>query len=65
MEELHGRLRDVMIRRLKRDVLDQLPPKRRQRVRIEIPESAVRLVKGGVWGHVAFTFNHPCSGQVD
>jgi len=34
--ELHGKLGGVMVRRLKVDVLTQLPPKRRQRVMMDI-----------------------------
>jgi len=44
LPELNTKLQTVMIRRLKRDVLNQLPPKRRQRVTIDIEESAVSRV---------------------
>lgn len=39
--ELHLLLREeVMVRRLKRDVLDQLPPKRRQIIRLQKPKAS-------------------------
>ena len=45
MEELQFRLAsDVMIRRLKKDVLTQLPPKQRQRVPFQIKESDFKKV---------------------
>lgn len=45
LEELQERLRaSIMIRRLKRDVLKELPPKRRQIIAIP-PEKAARAVK--------------------
>lgn len=40
LDELHSKLRSVMVRRLKADVLEELPSKRRQRVQLEIGESA-------------------------
>eukprot|EP00930_Biecheleria_cincta_P024813 TRINITY_DN17713_c0_g1_i2.p1 TRINITY_DN17713_c0_g1~~TRINITY_DN17713_c0_g1_i2.p1 ORF type:complete len:748 (+),score=116.45 TRINITY_DN17713_c0_g1_i2:117-2360(+) len=39
LEELHAHLRSIMVRRLKADVLDQLPSKRRQRIQLEIDPS--------------------------
>ena len=45
MDELHAKLQAVMIRRLKRDVLSQLPPKRRQRVRLELPEEKIASLR--------------------
>lgn len=36
--ELHLLLQSVMIRRLKADVMSQLPPKRRQRILLDIPD---------------------------
>jgi len=38
--ELHSKLRSVMVRRLKADVLEELPSKRRQRVHLEVGDSA-------------------------
>jgi hypothetical protein len=41
LDELHARLSDgLMVRRLKADVLEQLPPKRRECVRLELPAAA-------------------------
>lgn len=41
-KELHTRMQNYMIRRLKKDVLTQLPAKRRSRVRLEISAAASR-----------------------
>uniref|UniRef100_A0AAX7VX99 Zinc finger, RAN-binding domain containing 3 n=1 Tax=Astatotilapia calliptera TaxID=8154 RepID=A0AAX7VX99_ASTCA len=40
LEELHQRLSQIMIRRLKADVLTQLPPKIRQRIPFDLPKEA-------------------------
>lgn len=40
--ELHSKLRQIMVRRLKNDVLKELPPKQRSIVRINIPNGAKR-----------------------
>ncbi|KAL6085926.1 hypothetical protein STEG23_027474, partial [Scotinomys teguina] len=40
--ELHQLLSDMMIRRLKSDVLSQLPPKVRQRIPFDLPPAAVK-----------------------
>ncbi|XP_008110843.1 DNA annealing helicase and endonuclease ZRANB3 isoform X1 [Anolis carolinensis] len=40
LDELHQLLNHVMIRRLKNDVLTQLPPKIRQRIPFDLPKSA-------------------------
>ncbi|XP_057626810.1 DNA annealing helicase and endonuclease ZRANB3 isoform X2 [Chionomys nivalis] len=40
--ELHQLLSDVMIRRLKSEVLSQLPPKVRQRIPFDLPPAAVK-----------------------
>merc|ERR1719502_1820439 len=37
LEELHEKLRPIMVRRLKAQVMDQLPTKRRQRIQLEVP----------------------------
>uniref|UniRef100_A0A3Q3G0C0 Zinc finger, RAN-binding domain containing 3 n=1 Tax=Kryptolebias marmoratus TaxID=37003 RepID=A0A3Q3G0C0_KRYMA len=42
LEELHRRLSEVMIRRLKADVLGQLPPKVRQRIPFDLPKEAAK-----------------------
>ncbi|XP_054033054.1 DNA annealing helicase and endonuclease ZRANB3 [Dryobates pubescens] len=42
LEELHQLLREIMIRRLKNDVLTQLPPKVRQRIPFDLPEAAAK-----------------------
>lgn len=46
-----------MIRRLKRDVLDQLPPKRRQRVQISADGALVEKVQKYM-GIITRMFNH-------
>jgi len=43
--EVAALLAEVMVRRLKADVLDQLPPKHRQRIELSIPASASAIVK--------------------
>ncbi|KAM3585176.1 uncharacterized protein V6R79_009542 [Siganus canaliculatus] len=40
LKELHQRLSQIMIRRLKADVLSQLPPKIRQRIPFDLPKEA-------------------------
>ncbi|XP_048809385.1 DNA annealing helicase and endonuclease ZRANB3 isoform X1 [Lagopus muta] len=40
--ELHQLLRKIMIRRLKNDVLTQLPPKVRQRIPFDLPQAAAK-----------------------
>ncbi|EGD72110.1 hypothetical protein PTSG_11548 [Salpingoeca rosetta] len=49
LDELHARLRSgIMIRRLKKDVLSQLPPKRRQRVTVEVTNKKLcKLLEAG------------------
>ncbi|KAM6892976.1 DNA annealing helicase and endonuclease ZRANB3 [Lycodopsis pacificus] len=42
LEELHRRLSEVMIRRLKAEVLKQLPPKVRQRIPFDLPKEATK-----------------------
>uniref|UniRef100_A0A8C6K8Y8 Zinc finger RANBP2-type containing 3 n=1 Tax=Nothobranchius furzeri TaxID=105023 RepID=A0A8C6K8Y8_NOTFU len=42
LEELHQRLSQIMIRRLKADVLSQLPPKTRQRIPFDLPKEAAK-----------------------
>eukprot|EP00928_Gymnodinium_smaydae_P020340 TRINITY_DN17862_c2_g3_i1.p1 TRINITY_DN17862_c2_g3~~TRINITY_DN17862_c2_g3_i1.p1 ORF type:complete len:1002 (-),score=158.87 TRINITY_DN17862_c2_g3_i1:120-3041(-) len=36
LDELHAHLRPIMVRRFKKDVLDELPSKRRQRIPLEV-----------------------------
>lgn len=43
LEELHRRLSQIMIRRLKADVLTQLPPKIRQRIPFDLPKEAAKV----------------------
>lgn len=45
LEELHQRLSQIMIRRLKADVLSQLPPKIRQRIPFDLPKEAAKVRK--------------------
>ncbi|EDQ88437.1 uncharacterized protein MONBRDRAFT_26139 [Monosiga brevicollis MX1] len=45
LPELHDKLRAIMIRRLKKDVLSQLPPKRRQRVLLDVGEADLKRVQ--------------------
>jgi len=40
LNELHGYLRPLMVRRLKADVLSELPAKRRQRIQLEVDKAA-------------------------
>ncbi|NXS21538.1 ZRAB3 endonuclease, partial [Mystacornis crossleyi] len=42
LEELHQLLSEIMIRRLKADVLTQLPPKVRQRIPFDLPQAAAK-----------------------
>ncbi|XP_054915581.1 DNA annealing helicase and endonuclease ZRANB3 [Poeciliopsis prolifica] len=42
LQELHRRLSQIMIRRLKAEVLSQLPPKIRQRIPFDLPEEAAK-----------------------
>ncbi|XP_044201256.1 DNA annealing helicase and endonuclease ZRANB3 [Thunnus albacares] len=42
LEELHQRLSRIMIRRLKAEVLSQLPPKIRQRIPFDLPKEAAK-----------------------
>ncbi|XP_042804515.1 DNA annealing helicase and endonuclease ZRANB3 isoform X5 [Panthera leo] len=42
LNELHHLLSDIMIRRLKTDVLTQLPPKVRQRIPFDLPSAAAK-----------------------
>ncbi|NXK87838.1 ZRAB3 endonuclease, partial [Formicarius rufipectus] len=42
LEELHKLLSEIMIRRLKRDVLTQLPPKVRQRIPFDLPQATAK-----------------------
>ncbi|XP_040330859.1 DNA annealing helicase and endonuclease ZRANB3 isoform X3 [Herpailurus yagouaroundi] len=42
LNELHHLLSDIMIRRLKTDVLTQLPPKVRQRISFDLPSAAAK-----------------------
>ncbi|XP_072226584.1 DNA annealing helicase and endonuclease ZRANB3 [Leuresthes tenuis] len=42
LEELHQRLSQIMIRRLKAEVLTQLPPKIRQRIPFDLPKDAAK-----------------------
>ncbi|XP_061653100.1 DNA annealing helicase and endonuclease ZRANB3 isoform X2 [Phyllopteryx taeniolatus] len=42
LEELHHQLNQIMIRRLKAEVLSQLPPKIRQRIPFDLPKDAAK-----------------------
>ncbi|KFW89508.1 DNA annealing helicase and endonuclease ZRANB3, partial [Phalacrocorax carbo] len=42
LDELHQLLSEIMIRRLKNDVLTQLPPKVRQRIPFDLPHAAAK-----------------------
>ncbi|NXU52242.1 ZRAB3 endonuclease, partial [Turnix velox] len=42
LDELHQLLSEIMIRRLKNDVLTQLPPKVRQRIPFDLPQAAAK-----------------------
>lgn len=43
LNELHRLLSDIMIRRLKTEVLTQLPPKIRQRIPFDLPSAAAKV----------------------
>mmetsp|Transcript_28148 Transcript_28148/g.45196 ORF Transcript_28148/g.45196 Transcript_28148/m.45196 type:complete len:935 (-) Transcript_28148:1633-4437(-) len=45
LDELHELTKQFVVRRLKKDVLRQLPPKRRQLVRLDIPERSKPMVE--------------------
>lgn len=45
VKKLHGMLSDHLLRRVKRDVLTQLPPKREQLVRVELSEQQKAFYK--------------------
>ncbi|GAA6083331.1 DNA annealing helicase and endonuclease ZRANB3 isoform X1 [Tachysurus ichikawai] len=42
LDELHQRLSEIMIRRLKAEVLTQLPAKIRQRIPFDLPKEAAK-----------------------
>lgn len=46
LEDLHQRLSEIMIRRLKVHVLPQLPPKIRQRIPFDLPKDAAKVTDG-------------------
>ncbi|XP_070999458.1 DNA annealing helicase and endonuclease ZRANB3-like, partial [Oncorhynchus clarkii lewisi] len=48
LEELHQRLSEIMIRRLKAQVLPQLPPKIRQRIPFDLPKDAAKEASGSL-----------------
>ncbi|KAM9397173.1 DNA annealing helicase and endonuclease ZRANB3 isoform 3-T7 [Salvelinus alpinus] len=48
LEELHQRLSKIMIRRLKVQVLPQLPPKIRQRIPFDLPKDAAKEASGSL-----------------
>eukprot|EP00929_Paragymnodinium_shiwhaense_P031338 TRINITY_DN17576_c0_g1_i1.p1 TRINITY_DN17576_c0_g1~~TRINITY_DN17576_c0_g1_i1.p1 ORF type:complete len:925 (-),score=271.70 TRINITY_DN17576_c0_g1_i1:183-2957(-) len=43
LQELHEKLKPIMVRRLKAEVLTQLPAKRRQRIPLELSQEALKL----------------------
>ncbi|MEE6516626.1 hypothetical protein FKM82_026249 [Ascaphus truei] len=43
LDELHQRLNSIMIRRLKNEVLTQLPPKIRQRIPFDLPKDVAKV----------------------
>ncbi|XP_061861169.1 DNA annealing helicase and endonuclease ZRANB3 isoform X7 [Colius striatus] len=54
LEELHQLLSEIMIRRLKNDVLTQLPPKVRQRIPFDLPQAAAKGLTFTAATHVVF-----------
>ncbi|OCT63361.1 DNA annealing helicase and endonuclease ZRANB3 [Xenopus laevis] len=46
LDELHQRLSNIMVRRLKNEVLTQLPPKIRQRIPFELPKDVAKEING-------------------
>ncbi|KAE8581484.1 hypothetical protein XENTR_v10024805 [Xenopus tropicalis] len=48
LDELHQRLGNIMIRRLKNEVLTQLPPKIRQRIPFDLPKDVAKEMNGSI-----------------
>ncbi|XP_074767550.1 DNA annealing helicase and endonuclease ZRANB3 isoform X2 [Athene noctua] len=59
LEELHQLLSEIMIRRLKGDVLTQLPPKVRQRIPFDLPQAAAKNLNTtfAAWERLMRTLN--------
>ncbi|KAM4023819.1 DNA annealing helicase and endonuclease ZRANB3 [Anomaloglossus baeobatrachus] len=48
LDDLHQRLSSIMIRRLKSEVLTQLPPKIRQRIPFDLPKDVAKEMNAGI-----------------
>ncbi|XP_073401640.1 DNA annealing helicase and endonuclease ZRANB3 isoform X1 [Dendrobates tinctorius] len=48
LDDLHQRLSSIMIRRLKNEVLTQLPPKIRQRIPFDLPKDVAKEMNAGI-----------------
>ncbi|XP_075685319.1 DNA annealing helicase and endonuclease ZRANB3 [Rhinoderma darwinii] len=48
LDDLHQRLSSIMIRRLKNEVLTQLPPKIRQRIPFDLPKDVAKEMNSGI-----------------
>lgn len=62
LEDLHQRLSQVMIRRLKAEVLTQLPPKVRQRIPFDLPKEAAKVHSWAWSPNVSFSIQQ-CKTQ--
>ncbi|XP_069022516.1 DNA annealing helicase and endonuclease ZRANB3 isoform X2 [Embiotoca jacksoni] len=67
LDELHRQLSQIMIRRLKAEVLSQLPPKIRQRIPFDLPKEAAKEAAAGVaqWERLTRGLGSGVAGATD